>query len=99
MEIFADSFIPAGLEAFWFASRRCPSCQNGFIHRTRSLEESRWLCNSCGQCWRAEHGRLRAVDPVACHGCATRPKRECIELLQRKFRRFGAGAESGYESV
>ena len=99
MEIFADTFLPAGLDALWFTDRRCPACPGGSVHRVRSLDESRWLCDSCGQCWRAEHGRLRAVDPVACHGCATRPRRECIELLQSKFRRFGAGAESGYESV
>jgi hypothetical protein len=44
------------------------------------------------------HGRLRAVNPLGCHGCAARPKRECIALLGSEFPRFGAGAATGDES-
>jgi len=34
---------------------------------------------------RIEHGTLRRVDRLGCHGCTSRPKRERIELLQREF--------------
>jgi len=95
MEVFDDTFIPPGLSGMRGASRRCPRCVWTHLHPVGSLDESHWLCESCGHCWRIEHGRLRPVDPIACHGCTARSKRVCMALLQSEFPRFGAGAATG----
>jgi hypothetical protein len=92
MEVFDDTFVPPGLGDVWFATRGCPACLGTALLPVRTLDAPHWLCDECGQCWRVEHGLLRQVDPLSCHGCATRPKSECISLLQSAFPRFGAGA-------
>ena len=97
MEVFDDTFIPPGLSKVWTAGRNCPRCVWTHLRPVRSLDESHWLCESCGHCWRVEHGRLRPVDPLGCHGCASRSKRECVALLKGEFPRFGAGADTGDE--
>jgi hypothetical protein len=97
MEVFDDTFIPPGLGEVWTAGRHCPRCVWPYLRAVRSLDESHWLCESCGHCWRVEHGRLRPVNPIGCHGCASRPKRECIALLGREFPHFGAGGDTGDE--
>jgi hypothetical protein len=89
MEIFDDSFVPTGLATVWFSNRRCAACA-GTIEPVRTVGEPHYLCESCGRCYRVEHGRMRPVDPVGCHGCATKSKRECIALLVSTFPRFGA---------
>lgn len=98
MEVFDDTFIPPGLDKVWAAGRHCPRCVWPYLQPVGSFDESHWLCESCGHCWRVEHGRLRAVNPLGCHGCAARPKRECVALLGSEFPRFGAGAATGDES-
>jgi hypothetical protein len=97
LEIFDDTFVPSGLGEVWAAGRRCPRCVWPNLQEVRSLGEAHWLCESCGHCWRIEHGRLRAVNPLGCHGCANREKRDCIALLQKEFPRFGAGAATNDE--
>jgi hypothetical protein len=87
MEIFDDTFVPVGLQQLW--ARHCPRCIWPYLHPVASLDETRLLCDSCGQCWHVTHGNLRAVDPVTCQGCATRPKRDCITLMQSQYPRFG----------
>ncbi len=56
------------------------------------VDQARWFCPSCEHCWRVEHGRLRPVNPITCHGCAAKRRDDCIRLLQGEFPRFGAGA-------
>jgi hypothetical protein len=63
------------------------------------VDQERWLCPSCDHCWKVEHGRLRPVDPVTCHGCSARAKFDCITLFQGEFPRFGAGAASDDAAV
>jgi hypothetical protein len=92
MELFHDSFIPPGLSDVWVNSRRCPRCVWPYLQPVGSLDQAHWLCVSCGHCWHVEHGHLRAVDPITCHGCTARTKQDCIALLQLEFPRFGAGA-------
>ena len=92
MEVFDDTFVPPGLTEVWVIGRHCPRCVWTRLHPVGSLDQSRLLCESCGHCWRIEHGRLRPVDPLGCHGCTSRPKRDCIERLARETPRFGAGA-------
>jgi hypothetical protein len=99
MEVFDDTFIPLGLGDVWFATRGCPACLDRPLEPVRSLDEAHWLCRSCGHCWRVEHGVLHQVDPLSCHGCASRPKSECIEQVQSTFFRFGAGAATDDDSV
>ncbi len=94
METFDDTFIPQGLDELWFAASACPGCGAAHLRHVGALDQSHWLCESCGRCWRAEHGRLRAVDPLGCHGCGAHDKWECIALLQQEFPRFGAGADA-----
>jgi hypothetical protein len=98
MEIFDDTFIPPGVGDVWLAARHCPRCVWPYLHPVRSLEQVHLLCESCGHCWRVEHGRLRPVDPLSCHGCAARSKRDCIALLQSEFPRFGGGLEPAVDS-
>ena len=97
MEPFADTFIPPGLDDLWFVARTCPACRAEHLRHVRALDESHWLCEGCGHCWRAEHGRLRNVDPLGCHGCPAHDKRECIALFQREFPSFAAGAATGMQ--
>jgi hypothetical protein len=99
MEVFDDTFVPPGFGDVWFATRGCAACLVSPLKPVRSLDEAHWLCESCGRCWRVEHGLLKPVDPLSCRGCATRPKSECIELLQSTFLRFGAGTATDDESV
>ncbi len=99
MEVFDDTFVPPGLGEVWFATRGCPACLGSALAPVRTLEEAHWLCERCDRCWRVEHGVLRHVDPLACPGCATRPKSECIALLATTFPRFGAGTATDDESV
>jgi hypothetical protein len=97
MEVLDDTFIPPGLSDVGFATRVCPACLAKPLIPVRSRDEAHWLCESCGRCWRVEHGLLRPIDPRSCHGCATRPKSECIEVLQRTLLRFGAGTATDDE--
>jgi hypothetical protein len=92
MEVFGDTFVPPGLDHVWARGRHCPRCVWPHLRPVVSADQPRWLCPSCGHCWRVEHGHLRPVDPITCHGCAARSKGDCIRLLQTEFPRFGAGA-------
>jgi hypothetical protein len=94
MEVFGDTFIPRELTDVRFGARHCPRCVWPYLSLVRSLDEARWLCRSCGHCWRIDNGRLRPVDPISCHGCAARSKHDCITLLQHDFPRFGAGTDT-----
>jgi hypothetical protein len=91
MEVFADTFVPPGLSEMWGAGRHCPRCVWPYLHPVRSLDQPRLLCESCGHCWRVEHGRLEPVDPLLCQGCATRPKRECMALARDEAAAVGTG--------
>jgi hypothetical protein len=97
MEVFSDTFVPAGLGGVWAGRRQCPRCVWPTLRPVTSLDQPHWLCSSCGHCYHLEHGRLRVVDPVTCHGCADRSKRDCIVVLQAGVPRFGAGAASDDE--
>lgn len=99
MEVFDDTFVPPGLGDVWFATRGCPDCLDRPLEHVRSLDASHWLCASCGQCWHVEHGLLRSVDPLTCHGCAARRKSECIALWAWPFPNSGAGLGSDDESL
>jgi len=94
MEPFHDTFVRSNLDDVWFATRGCPKCLEQPLQRVRADHEPRWLCGSCQQCWQVTDGVLRPVDPLSCAGCASRPKSECIALLQSTFPRFGAGART-----
>ena len=88
MEIFGDTFIPSELtDAVVY---RCPRCVWPQLRRVASLDQDHFLCESCGHCWNFVHGRLRAVDVLACHGCTACAKSDCIALLQEEFPRFVA---------
>lgn len=89
MEIFGDTFIPDDLNVLWARAQRCPRCVWPYLRPVPSLDQTHWLCSSCGHCWYVQHGRLRAVDPISCHGCSARAKEDCVRLLQREFPRFG----------
>jgi hypothetical protein len=90
MELFAETFLPSGLGEQWFASTRCPACDHRALRPVIAGSAAHWLCPSCGRCYRAEHGRLRTVDPVTCEGCGRRDRRECITTVYGLFPRFGA---------
>jgi hypothetical protein len=99
MEVFGDTFVPPGLQEVWARSQRCPRCVWPYLGPVVSVDQTRWLCPSCGHCWYIEHGRLRPVDPITCRGCAACARNDCIRLLQRDFPRFGAGAACEDELV
>jgi hypothetical protein len=92
MELFAERFIPGGRRNVLAGTQRCPRCVWPYLYGVASLDKAHWLCSSCGHCFYLEHGKLRGVDSVICHGCAYRNKHDCITLLQREFPQFGAGA-------
>ena len=70
--------------------RECPRCGAEPLSLVAECEMVHWLCRSCGHCWRGERGHLRAVDPVSCPGCATKPRDECFVLFAQEFPRFRA---------
>jgi hypothetical protein len=90
MGLFGDTFIPAGLRDVWAGPQRCPRCVWPYLHPMASNNQAHWLCSSCGHCYHLVHGHLQAVDPVTCHGCAARNKRDCVALLQHEFPHFTA---------
>ena len=95
MEVFDETFVPPDLHEIWGRGQHCPRCVWPHLRPvTSATDQNRWLCPSCEHCWRIEHGRLRPVDPITCHGCATRPRADCIRQFGREFPRFGAGAAS-----
>ncbi len=87
MELFGDSFVPSGLALTM--RPRCPRCVWTYLRPVSSPDATHFLCESCKHCWHFEHGRLRAVDPVTCHGCAEQSKADCIAVLAGAFPRFG----------
>jgi hypothetical protein len=89
MEVCDDTFIPPGLSDVRTWIHHCPRCIWTYLQPVDAVEEARWLCSSCGQCWRVERGRLRPIDPVMCDGCATRSRDWCIRRMQAEFPRFG----------
>jgi DNA-directed RNA polymerase subunit RPC12/RpoP len=80
---------PGGLGDAWFGTHECPACSTASLQRVRSDDVSHWWCPDCARCWRPVHGTLHQVEPLACHGCATRAKRECIALFVAGFPEFG----------
>ena len=92
MEVFDDTFVPPGLHDVWTRSLHCPRCIWPHLHRVHSVDQEHFLCESCGHCWSVEHGHLRLVHPLACHGCAEQSKATCVTLMQREFPRFGVSA-------
>jgi hypothetical protein len=91
MEVFDETFVPLGLQQVW--ARRCPRCVWPYLHPIESLDGIRFVCDSCGHCWRVAHGNLQAVDPVTCQGCAARSKRDCITFMQSQDPRFGSSLD------
>ena len=88
MEVFGEIFIPdSGTGA---GGRRCPRCVWSYLRPVTSGDETHFLCESCRHCWQFEHGNLRAVNVLACRGCAARAQHDCIALLHDEFPRFGA---------
>jgi hypothetical protein len=99
MELFDDTFIPPGLRDVWAGTHHCPRCVWPYLQPVASHDQSHWLCPSCGHCYYLVHGHLRTVDPLVCHGCAVRNKRDCIVVLQHEFPYFGAGTLDADEQV
>jgi DNA-directed RNA polymerase subunit RPC12/RpoP len=89
MSVFEETFLPAAVAEQWFATASCPQCGQRTLRTASTVSEGHWLCTSCSRCWRAVHGRLQAVDPIACAGCARRPRDVCIEAVYGDFPRFG----------
>jgi hypothetical protein len=83
MELFPDTTpMPAGHDP-----RICPQCGAAPLARVADCEIVHWLCQSCGHCWQETRRNLRAVDPITCPGCSTKPRPECIALFAREFPR------------
>jgi hypothetical protein len=93
MDVFGDTFIPSGLGDAWFATRGCPDCLDRPLEQVRSLDESHWLCATCGQCWRVEHGLLRSADPLTCRGCTGRRKSDCVAMWRSTFPQFDTSSK------
>jgi hypothetical protein len=93
LSFFADTFAPQGVRESWFAAHPCPACRSQLSPVT-AFDETHYLCGGCGACWRAHNGNLRSVDPLGCHGCAAKGKRECLIELQEHFPRFGPAFET-----
>jgi hypothetical protein len=89
MEVFSDTFIPAELTRT--VAEHCPRCIWPYLRPVTSLDETHFLCLACGHCFRRDHGQLRPVNALTCHGCSAHSKRDCITLLQHEFPRFSAG--------
>jgi len=94
VDVFGETLVPAALREVWLAGRCCPRCSAAQLRPVCSLNESHGLCESCGHCWRVEHGQLRPVDPLSCQGCATRSKQICLTVLQDTCPQFGPAPES-----
>ena len=92
MEVFDDTFIPEGLQAVWARSLHCPRCVWPHLRQVGSVDQEHFLCDACGHCWSIQHGHLRQVDPLMCHGCAARSRASCITLMQGEFPRFVTSA-------
>lgn len=73
--------------------RSCPGCGFSPLSRVADCDVVHWLCLSCGHCWQDANAGLRAVDPITCPGCATKPRPECIALFAGEFPRFGGVAD------
>ena len=87
-DLFTDTFMPRGLRDSWFASDPCPSCGTR-LRPVTSFDETHYLCEDCGRCWKPRRGLLGAVDPITCHGCTATSKEACLRLFQETFPRFG----------
>lgn len=92
MEVFDDTFVPPGLAEVMV--RRCPRCIWPYLRTVQTVDQTHLLCESCGHCWRLEHGNLRPVNVLACDGCAARTTHECITLMHDEFWRFGTDADA-----
>jgi hypothetical protein len=88
VDILGDTLIPVELRDSWFASDPCPAC-GVRLRPVTSFDETHYLCDGCGRCWRVHNAALRSVDPVGCHGCTARHKHDCLAQLQCEFPRFG----------
>ena len=91
MELFPDNMDPVSTTP---VRRACPSCGSAPLGRVADCEMVHWLCRSCGRCWQESNGRLHAVNPIACPGCSTQPRSECLALLGREFPRFSGDRKS-----
>jgi hypothetical protein len=80
MEVFSDTFIPSGLDKV--LGRRCPRCVWPYLRPVGSLDQYHLLCSSCRHCFHLEHGRLRPVNVLGCHGCTARTMNDCITQMQ-----------------
>jgi hypothetical protein len=63
MELFGESFLPAGVECMCGPARHCPVCVWTYLHEMSSAADG-WQCESCGRRFRFEHDRLRPIEPV-----------------------------------
>jgi hypothetical protein len=89
MELMGEVFQPGPTPV----AGACPSCGAG-LHAVSGCTAEQWLCASCHACWRrSAHGQLRAVDVIACSGCADQAKEVCLTLLGARFPRFGTTVE------
>jgi hypothetical protein len=88
MELFPDDVLPFGRPTV-SAPLQCPRCGELPLGGVAGCASPHFLCRSCGHCWSFATGRWRAVDPLACPGCATRARGDCIDQLGHEFPRFG----------
>jgi hypothetical protein len=84
MELFPDTTAMTGGQS----PRDCPRCGAAPLARVADCEIVHWLCRSCEHCWQETRGNLRAVDPISCPGCSTKPRPECIAQFGREFPHF-----------
>jgi len=60
MELFDETFLPAGVECMRGPARHCPVCVWTYLHEMSSADG--WQCESCGRRFHFEHGRLRPIE-------------------------------------
>ena len=84
MEIFPDTTPMTSRQD----PRICPRCGAAPLAQVADCQVVHWLCRSCDHCWQETRTSFRAVDPITCPGCSTKPRPECIELFARGFPRF-----------
>lgn len=89
MTLFSDTFAPSGLGPVRLRARECPACGSASLEQGSGGDAMHWLCLGCGRCWRPLHGKLFGVDPLSCHGCASRNRSDCVALFASTFPLFG----------
>ena len=95
--------VVPGLSHESIAGRHCPQCVWPYLHAVRSGHQTQLRCESCGHCWRIEHGDLRPVDPLVPPRTATEqlvaPDRSTAREGDSPRRTHGAGRSRRREHI